>query len=124
MTLPSGTKIRGVVLAAEPQVLIFDVTGTSNAKEIPKGMASLPRASVTRMEATKCSGKTRLLLTLAVPASLLTGVAAAMNVQARSSRGGAAEAGVLAAAGIGGGFAGYYLGKSLDCRVTQIVVGE
>ncbi len=101
----------------------MDVTGTSNAKEVPKGMATLLRASVTSMEATRCSRKMRFLLTLAIPGGLLAATAAAMRGQSYSATGGEAM-GVGIAVAAGGAVGGYYLGKSLDCHVTEIVVGE
>ncbi|MFM2124772.1 MAG: hypothetical protein RL328_1223 [Acidobacteriota bacterium] len=123
LTLPSGTKLRGTVLAAEREALIFNVTGTSNAKEMPKGKASLPRASVMVLAVSECSRKMRWLLTLGVPAGLLAGTAAAMRSGSPGVKGPEALGVGIAVAG-GGVVGGYYLGKAFDCHVTEIVVGE
>jgi hypothetical protein len=46
MVLPSGTEIQGRLLEVGPEALTMDVTKTSSSKEIGKGKASIPCASV------------------------------------------------------------------------------
>ena len=121
MVLSSGTQIHGEVLSVEPHALIVNMTKTSNRREVNRGRASVPRTSVSAFETRQCGAKWRVILTIGIPGALLAATAAAMNAQSPpvDSRE-AAEVGLVIAGG--GIVAGHFLGRRLDCRVTQTTV--
>lgn len=121
MVLPSGTEIQGKLLEVGPQALTMNVTKTSNSKELAKGRASVPRASVSTIHARKCGAKWRVVLGIGVPAGLLGAAGAAINAQSPTVKGPEA-AGVILGIGAGSAVAGYFTGRQLDCHVTDIVV--
>ena len=53
LALPDGTRIKGRVLEVRPDSLLMQIRHTSNKKAHPKGLASVPRASVTEIEVTE-----------------------------------------------------------------------
>ena len=121
MVLPSGTEIQGKLLEVGPQALTMDVTKTSNSKELAKGRASVPRASVSTIHARKCGAKWRVILGIGLPAGLLGAAGAAINAQSSTVKGQEA-AGVILGIGAGSAVAGYFIGRQLDCRVIDITV--
>ena len=121
MVLPSGTEIQGRLLEVGPEALTMDVTKTSNSKEIGKGKASIPRASVSAIDARKCGIKWRLALSIGLPAGLVGAAGAAINTQSPTVKSQDA-AGVILGIGAGSAVAGYFVGKQLDCRDTDITV--
>ncbi len=120
MVLPGGAEIRGKVLDTEPQALIVDVTKTSSAN-VPKGRALIPRASVSTIHSRKCGAKWRAILGIGLPAALMGAAGAAINAQSPTVKGQEAV-GLIFGLGAGGAVGGYFIGKQLDCHVTEITV--
>jgi hypothetical protein len=48
VTLPSGIRLKGRVMAIEQDAMTLDVSKTSNKRAYPKGRSVVPRAEVTR----------------------------------------------------------------------------
>ena len=121
MVLPGGTRIQGEVVSVGPQALIVNVTKTSNRGEVNRGRTSVPRASVSVFETRQCGAKWRAILTIGIPGALLAATTAAMNAQSPpvDAREAAGVGLVIAGGGI---VAGHFLGRHLDCRVTQTIV--
>jgi hypothetical protein len=120
MVLPGGAEIRGKVLDAEPQALIVNVTKTSSP-DVPKGRVSIPRASVATIHSRKCGAKWRAILGIGLPAALMGAAGAAINAQSPPVKGQEA-AGLIFGLGAGGAVGGYFIGKQLDCHVTEFIV--
>ena len=95
------------------------VRRTSDRKAQPKGEHVIPRQAISTLSATHYGKKWRLTGALAGPAAVLAGVAA--NTP-RDMEGPLVIAiPVITAVGaVGAAFAGYYLGKRADKRVTTI----
>jgi hypothetical protein len=107
--LKDGTYVKGRALAVNPDALILD----------KKGRTSIPRESLSTISFTETKGVAgRITLTLV--GTLACGVAAGyVGIQAAGSGGlGAALAGVTAACGVGG----YYAGRAIDRRTTLIKI--
>jgi hypothetical protein len=107
--LKDGTYIKGRALAVNPDALVLD----------KKGRTSIPRESLSTISFTETRGVAgRITLTLV--GTLACGAAAGyVGFQAAGSGGlGAALAGVTAACGAGG----YYAGRAMDRRTTFIKV--
>lgn len=121
LVLPTGTRIQGKLLRVEPAGLALNVTETSNTKDIAKGRASIPRASISTIQARKCGAKWRVILGIGVPAGLLGAAGAAINSQSPTVKG-PDTAGVILGIGAGSAVAGYFAGRHLDCHVTDISV--
>ena len=120
MVLPGGGEIRGNVLDAKAQALIVNVTKTSSAN-FPKGRVSIPRASVSTIHSRKCGAKWPTIFGISLPAALMGSAGAAINAQSPTVKGQEAG-GVILALGVGGAVAGYFIGKRLDCHVTEFTV--
>ncbi len=121
LALPTGTTIRGKLLEVEPEGLTLNVGKTSNSKDVAKGQASIPRASVSTIKARKCGVKWRMILGVGVPAGLLGAAGASINAQSPTVKGPDA-AGVILGIGAGSAIAGYFAGRHFDCRVTYLSV--
>jgi hypothetical protein len=107
--LTNGTYIKGRAIAVNPDALVLD----------KKGRTSIPRESVSTISVTETKGVAgRITLTLV--GTLACGAGAGyIGVQAAGSGGlGAALAGVTAACGVGG----YYAGRAIDRRTTLIKI--
>jgi hypothetical protein len=124
LVLPGGTHIEGKVLRAEPEGLRLKIAKTSNRKAQPKGERLIPRQSVSVLRYTEYRGIGRLIGTLALPAAVAAGILA----------GGAGVCyegpcvilfPALAIGGAGGSaIGGYYIGKRVDKRVTEIRIAR
>lgn len=120
LVLPDGTAIKGEAVTVREDALVVDVMGTSNAKAFAKGSASIPRSSVTLIQVERRRGSWGRNLGTVV--GVLSGVVLGGYVAAVATD--SAGAGIptflgIAAAGTVGG---YYIGKSIDKKVTLVKV--
>jgi hypothetical protein len=124
LVLPGGTYIEGKVQAVEHDGLRLRVSKTSDHKAQPRGSHLIPRQSVSTLRVTEYRKIGRLLVTIGAIAAA-AGIAAASYPDLYEGPliiiVPAVTAGGIAGAAVGG----YYAGKRLDKRVTEIrIVGE
>ena len=119
LVLPGGAYIEGKVQAVQPDGLRLRVSKTSDRQAQPKGKQLIPRQSVSTLRVTEYRKLARLLVTAGVIAAA-AGIAAATFPEpfegAMYVVVPAVTAGGIAGAAVGG----YYAGKRLDKRVTEI----
>ena len=123
LVLPGGTHIEGKVLRAEPEGLRLKIAKTSDRKAQPKGEHLIPRQSVSVLRYTEYRRIGRLIGTLALPAAVAAGVVAGAPPYLEGGTiaiVAAIGAGCVAGAAIGG----YYIGKRVDTRVTEIRIAR
>ena len=121
LVLPDGTSVQGKVRGVESTGLRLDISKTSNKKAQPKGARTIPRQSVSYLRVTEYRKTGRLVFTLGA-------MAAAGGVVALATRDSGLTEGPLVvivpavgAAGTAGlGVAGYFIGKAVDKRITDI----
>lgn len=119
LVLPDGTHIEGKVVQVEPDGLRLDVRKTSDRKAHPKGKQLIPRQWVSVLRCTEYRRTGRLIGTIAAPAAVAAGMLAGAP---RYLEGPglilipAIGAGAVAGAAAGG----YYVGKAVDKKVTEI----
>jgi hypothetical protein len=121
LALPDATRIEGRVIGVEPEGLRVHVSKSSNRNVVSKGERLIPRPSISLVRIVEHRGKGRLLATLGFAAA-----AAAVAIAVAPPVDGGygiifvpmAQAGGVIGAAIGG----YYTGKAIDRRVTQIRV--
>ena len=118
LTAPGGATIQGGIAAIREDVLVMDVSKTSDSKAFPKGNANIPRASVSMLEVQRLRFGPRLGMSLGSAAALPAGLAVARH----NSLSPGAAAGVLGAFSGAGMVGGYFIGSALDRGITQIRV--
>ena len=121
--LPDGTSVRGKVMAVEPDGLRLQVTHSSNRRAQPKGRRLVPRQSLSVLRVTEYRKKGRLLGTVGA-AALAGGIAAATYPDLYEGTVLIVVPAVVAAGVAGSAVAGYYIGKALDKRVTEIRIEQ
>lgn len=99
LTLPSGTQLRGTVVAVEPDDLVLDVRKTSDKRAVPKGHYAIPRADVTRLRVTEKARHTWRAIGLAVGAGI--GTLTAIGVGALTGNAAAAALSVVIPTSVG-----------------------
>ena len=119
LVLPDGTHIEGKVFSVEPEGLRLDVTKTSDRKLHPKGPRLIPRQSVSFLRVIEYRHVARVVCALgAVAAAGLITAAGSRDLYEGSVLIIVPAVGAAGAAGLG--VAGYYAGKRLDRKVTEI----
>lgn len=121
MVLPTGTHIKGKVLGTDADGMRVKVSNTSNKKDIAKGERVIPRHSVSVLRVVRYGKAFRILCTT----GFMAAAAIAITSQQIDLYEGPAVIAVPAAATVGTigvGVAGYYVGKRIDRRITDIVV--
>jgi hypothetical protein len=121
LVLPGGTHVEGKVIGVEAEGLRLNVSKSSNRGVQPKGKHLIPRASVSVLRVTEYRQLGRLLGTLGA-AALAGGIVAAQSVDVYEGALVVIVPVVEAGGIIGSGVGGYYVGKALDKRVTEIIV--
>jgi len=99
LTLPSGTQLRGTVVAVKPEELVLDVRKTSDKHAVAKGHHAIPRAGVTRLRVTEKSRHTWRAIGLGIGAGV--GTLAAIGVGAVTGNAAAAALSVVIPASVG-----------------------
>jgi hypothetical protein len=124
LVLPGGTYIEGKVQVVGSDGLRLRISKTSDRKAQPKGSYLIPRQSVSLLQVTEYRKLARLLVTAGAVAAVAGIVAASYPEPFEGAMYVVVPA--VAAGGIAGAaVAGYYAGKRLDKRVTEIrIVGE
>ena len=119
LVLPDGTVLRGIVVAVRDDVLILNVRRTSNAKAWPRGQASIPRASVSVLNIRRTRGAAGR--TIGTVVGGVGGLGASIAILASHwdlSTGG--SVGILVGMTAGLATVGYFVGSSIDQRLTVI----
>jgi hypothetical protein len=122
LVLPDGPRIEGEVVEVRPDALAMTISKTSDAHANPKGAASIPRASVTALQLLEMRPTGRIVGTVVGAAA---GIGAAIGIVLIngifSKDTGAKTAGIIAAI-VGLPVAGFFIGRSIDRKVTLIKV--
>jgi hypothetical protein len=114
LTLPSGIRLRGMVIAVEPEELVLDVRKTSDKHSYPKGRAVVPRPEVTRLRVDNSRHTWRSAgLGIGLTAGALVGIPLALY----EAKAGAVALSIIVPTGVG-----YLLGWAADRKVTEILV--
>jgi hypothetical protein len=111
--LKTGKTVKGKLLSAGDHSFVFE-PGKANLFDPRPAPVSFTYLDVQSIKL-GCGSKWRAILAIGVPVGLMAAAGAAINSQSHSPTGGEA-AGVTFALGGGGAVAGYFWGKSLDCR--------
>jgi len=124
LVVTGGTYFEGKVQRVVPDGMWLRVSKTSDHKAQPKGSHLIPRPSVSMLQVTEYRKLARLLVTAGAVAAVAGIVAASYPEPFEGAMYVVVPA--VAAGGIAGAaVAGYYAGKRLDKRVTEIrIVGE
>lgn len=105
LSLPGGTRVTGVVHDITPDAMSLEIRKTSDSKTYPKGLASIPRSSVSVIRLTKPAGRKGLIIGAAVGggfgAAAGVGLAAPLRNEGTLSFDGIVAAAILAPIGIG-----------------------
>jgi hypothetical protein len=124
LVLPGGTYIEGKVQAVQPDGLRLRISKTSDRQAQPKGSHLIPRQSVSMLQVTEYRKLARLLVTAGALA-VAAGIVAANQPDLYEGPAIVIVPAVTAAGMAGVAVGGYYAGKRLDKRVTEIrVVAE
>ncbi len=121
LVLPNGTHIEGKVRAVEGDGLRLRVSKTSDRKTLAKGERLIPRESVSFVRVTEYRKMGRLLVTTGAIAAA-AGIAGAKSPDIYGGPGIIIVPLVVAGGIAGSAIGGYYAGKALDKRVTEIRV--
>ena len=111
LALPSGIKLEGTVVAAEPDDLVLDVRKTSDKFAYPKGRAVIPRAEVARLRVFTRGSRPWRAIGTAIGAGI--GVPLAIGAAALSGNVGTSRAWVPVAGAVPTGL-GFLLGWAAD----------
>ena len=124
LVLPGGTYVEGKVQRVAPDGLWLRISKTSDHKAQPKGSRLIPRQSVSMLQMTDYRKLARLLVTAGALAAA-AGIVAAHHPDLYEGPAVVLVPAVTAAGMAGVGIGGYYAGKRLDKRVTEIhIVAE
>jgi hypothetical protein len=121
IALPGGTAVEGKVRAVQPDGLRLKISKTSNRGAQPKGEHVIPREAVSVVRVTESRWRGKLLGALGA-AALAGGIVAAQDIDIYEGTLVVVVPLVTAAGIAGAGIGGYYIGKKLDTRVTEITV--
>ena len=110
--LTNVTRIGGTWVSVTPKSFTMNVEKTSNKTEIGKGLQSIPRSSLLQLRAGTRRARGRVIGTL-------TGYFVIAAIAGLASGAEAAQ-GPWGLAILGGGIAGYYIGKSVDYDAREI----
>ena len=107
--------------AVEPDGLRMDISKTSNRKTQPKGSQLIGRQMITALRVTEHKGYGRVGLALGAAAAA-GGIVAAQQIDAYEGPAVVLVPVLIAVGTIGAGIAGYFVGKKIDERVTEITI--
>jgi hypothetical protein len=121
LILPDGTAVQGKVRGVDSTGLQLKISKTSDRRAQPKGLHTIPRASVTLLQVTGYRKIARVAFTVGAVAAAAPFVAMGFQNTAEGPLAVAVPvAGIVGVAGLGVG--GYYFGKAVDKRVVLIRV--
>ena len=121
LVLPDGTHVQGKVLEVEAGGLRLNVSKTSNRAVQPKGRHLIPRQSVSVLRVTEYRKLGRLLVTTGALAAA-AGIVAGNYPDIYEGPALIAVPAVVAGGMTGIAIGGYYAGKAVDKKVTEILV--
>ena len=111
--LTDGTRIGGSWVAVTPITFTMKVEETSNRSRLTKGPQTIPRASILEITAGRRRARGRVIGTLAGYLGIAAIAALASGAEAAQGPWGIAI--------LGGGVAGYFIGKSVDHATRTII---
>ncbi len=119
--LPDGTHVEGKVIGVEPDGLRLKVSKSSNRNTQPKGRHLIARQAISVLRVTEYRRMGRLLATAGAIATA-AGIAAAKYPDLYEGPTVIIVPAVVAGGIAGSAIGGYYAGKALDKKVTEIRV--
>ena len=122
-TTKDGVKLAGDVVSVRPDELVLDAKRTSDAKQFPKGGATVPQASIDTLRLIRTKGRAGRAIgtTLGVVSGLTLGGYAAVQTGGDSAAGTIAT--FLVVAGVTT-VAGHFIGRAADSTVTTIHITQ
>jgi hypothetical protein len=122
LILPNGSRVVGEAVEVRPEELAMKIGKTSDTHANPKGVASIPRASVKTLQLLEMRSTGRIVGTiLGIGAGLGVAVAIILAGGIFSKDTGAKTAGIVAVT-TGLPVAGFFIGRSVDRKVTTIKI--
>ncbi len=122
LVLPNGASVEGEVVEVRPDALAMTIARTSDAHANPKGAASIPRASVTKLQLLEMRPTGRIVGTV-VGAAAGLGVAIGIAfIGGLFNKDATAKTAGIIAGIVTLPVAGFFIGRSLDRKVTLIKV--
>jgi hypothetical protein len=113
--LRDGTKIEGVWASVSPGSFTMKVEGTSNRRIWAKGLRTIPRSSIVKVEVSRRRIRWRIV-------GMVSGLYAVAGLVAAFGGGEALEAPALLLAGYGAAAAGFLGGRSLDRATHEVIL--
>ena len=120
--LPDGAAIEGKAVSVQPDALRLTITKTSDPQGHPKGVASIPRSSISTLQLMEMRVVGRVIgTTVGLFAGLATGALIILSngIFGKTSTGQSVGAGVAI---VGFPVAGFFAGRTLDRKLTLIKV--
>ena len=117
--LADGTQVEGKVIAVEPDGLRLNVSRTSNRAAQPKGKHLIARQALSVLRVTEYRKLGRLLGTMGA-IGVAAGIVAAQSIDVYEGPMVIVVPIVIAGGLTGAAIGGYYTGKAIDKRVTEI----
>jgi len=120
LIVPGGATVRGEVAAVREDALVLDVRQSSDAKAYPKGNAAIPRSSVTLLQVQRERGKWGR--SIGTTLGVLTGLGLGGYTAAKTANSAGAGVAIFITISGAGAVGGYFAGKALDRKTTEIRV--
>lgn len=117
--LPDGTQVKGRVLAVVAEGLRMNVTETSDPSAQSKGQHLIPAQSLSVIRVMESSKKWRVICTIAAPFAAVAAYAGAAGGLPDSSESGNGSVSAVVLGSLAGG---YFLGRALDKKATEIEI--
>ena len=118
IVLPDGTAVSGEAAAVRDAELAMDIRKTSNRTAHPKGMAAIPRASITTVEVRE--GRAVGGRVLGTVVGVVLGMVIGGEIVAHSNMSEGPSVGTFSAVTVASTVGGYYVGKKADQRSKTI----
>lgn len=116
LQLTSGVRIEGHWVKVTSDSVYFEIVDTSNSRDMPKGLQTVPKTAIAKIRAGKRRVRGRIIgVAAGLYAPVLIGGAFSGNADA-------AQEGSVAIAGCAGMLAGYFIGRSYDRSMREFVI--
>jgi hypothetical protein len=122
LILPGGARVEGEAVEVRPEELAMKIAKTSDAHANPKGVASIPRASVTTVQLLEMRFVGRIVGTIVGAGAGLGAAVGIALIGGLFSKDTAAKTAGIIAVTAGLPVAGFFIGWSLDRKVTLIKI--
>jgi hypothetical protein len=121
LTTRDGVALEGRVIAVEADALQMDVSKTSNRTTHPKGRQAVSRQAISALRITERRGYGRVIGAVGAVGAA-GGIVAASSPNVHEGVGIVLVPLVAGLGALGAGVAGYFIGRKIDTRVTEIVI--